>query len=410
MDKRDSDVSPVDSPELRAATRDSSSSFCVSPIDETDNPLHHVHHDSHDAGPNPDLAATDPPKPAQKSYRIRNRDQPTRWDAFSGEPTTSNAGRAAQVTPQNATFHKPSGSHASNLLNWGREQFQPKKKLAEARSRLSKLPKNDSAPREPRDRSRSRVLPLKENSGNKRSGTTHANSELARLSLVPTTVTTITAGDSKPLPERPTSEQAYSSQPNAREYQRDSQHDPAIAMAPEPVSRFSSTTIATSSQVATPGGSIHLDTQSTDDLPSVMFCRRPIPNTSYKPVRKPTPSQAPQPDPGLQPVAGVPSEENPQSRIELWDAKRDELAGRRRNLETVIHELTHVIQPSSTAYDLAAKAEVKKTVSSIENEIAEIRREEHVLGLKITRAWRRLDEKENNGNGSSGLWVKRVTG
>lgn len=97
-----------------------------------------------------------------------------------------------------------------------------------------------------------------------------------------------------------------------------------------------------------------------------------------------------------------------QSRIASLEARRDELGRRRLNLETVIKELTRVIQPTSIAYDLAAKAEVKKSVQSIENEIAEIRREEHELGLKVTRAWRRLDEKENNGDGSN-LWVKRVT-
>lgn len=99
---------------------------------------------------------------------------------------------------------------------------------------------------------------------------------------------------------------------------------------------------------------------------------------------------------------------DPQSRIESLEARRDELARRRFNLETVIKELTRVIQPDSYAYDQAAKAEVKRSVQSIENEIAEIKREEHELGMKVTRAWRRLDEKENNGDGSN-LWVKRVT-
>lgn len=95
-------------------------------------------------------------------------------------------------------------------------------------------------------------------------------------------------------------------------------------------------------------------------------------------------------------------------RIISLEIKRDELKKRRVNLETVIFELTRVIQPGSITYDLAAKAEVKKSVQSIENEIAEIKREEHELGMKVSRAWRRLDEKENHGDGSN-LWVKRVT-
>ena len=130
--------------------------------------------------------------------------------------------------------------------------------------------------------------------------------------------------------------------------------------------------------------------------------------TSKKPVRKPTPSEVTQ-KPTLndqKPIDDQPKD--PVSRIESLEAKRNELAKRRHNLETVIHELTRVIQPGSFVYDAAAKAEVKKSVQSIENEIAEIKREEHELGLKVARAWRRLDEKENNGDGSN-LWIKRVT-
>lgn len=422
-DVRNSDVSPVGSPELRAASRDSESSFCVSPIDEPD---HHPRDYSRDTPapapiPNPNSNRADtsdwtPPNRAQSAQQkpqiLANCDQPTRWDAYSGEPTTGDGGRAGQVTPHNTTFDKPSGSHASNLLSWGREQFQPKKKLAEARSRLSNFSKNDpSASKGPRRRSSSRVLPLKEQSGNKRSSIIEATPENTHLGLVPTTVTTVTAGDSKPLPERPATERDYSSQPTRHQYQPDPQFEIATdnMVPPDPfVSHFSATTTATSSQIPSPRESLHLETQSTDDLASsIMSRRRPLPNampTSGKPVRKPTPSQAPHPA-----ATDVPSQQNPQSRIELWEAKRKELAQRRHNLETVIHELTHVIQPSSTAYDLAAKAEVKKTVSSMQNEIAEIRREEHELGLKVTRAWRRLDEKDNNGDGSC-LWVKRVTG
>lgn len=141
-----------------------------------------------------------------------------------------------------------------------------------------------------------------------------------------------------------------------------------------------------------------------DDAPSMMSRRRPIPNmpVSRKPIRKPTPAEAAL---GPDPVAQPPTD--PVDRIQALEAKRDGLARRRINLETVIKELTRVIQPNNVAYDLAAKQEVKRSVQSIENDIAEIKREEHELGLKAARAWRRLDEN-NNGDGST-LWVKRVT-
>ena len=67
-----------------------------------------------------------------------------------------------------------------------------------------------------------------------------------------------------------------------------------------------------------------------------------------------------------------------------------------------------VIQPSSIAYDMASRAEVKKTVKSLEAEMADISKEEHDVGLKLHRAWKKRDE-ENAWGGGGGLWVRRVT-
>jgi hypothetical protein len=151
-----------------------------------------------------------------------------------------------------------------------------------------------------------------------------------------------------------------------------------------------------------------------------MSRRRPVPNgipiskkspvaIAKKPVRKPTPSQVAQmPAENQTPPPPPEGPKDAQGRIEALEAKRNELAQRRFTLQTVVDELGKVIQPTSIAYDLAAKAEVKKSLQSIGSEIDEIKKEEHDLGMKIARAWRRFDEKENNGDGNS-LWVKRVT-
>jgi hypothetical protein len=259
------------------------------------------------------------------------------------------------------------------------------------------------------------VLPLSEHSINKDAGSPPQNTHLG---FVPTVVTTITAGAPKPLPERRATEHAYklprteASNTNldaAIDDMMRSEKPPCHSGAPNTAMDNGS---ANGSPNDSPRASLNLVSNSTEDLSaSIMSRRRPVPismPTSKKPVRKPTPSEAaqeptlanqPQPDDAPKDTLG---------RIEALEARRDELAKRRFNLETVIHELTRVIQPGSIAYDLAAKAEVKRSVQSIDNEIAEIKREEHELGLKVTRAWRRLDERENHGDGSN-LWVKRVT-
>lgn len=92
----------------------------------------------------------------------------------------------------------------------------------------------------------------------------------------------------------------------------------------------------------------------------------------------------------------------------MLEAKRNDLVRRRMNINTMINELTQVIQPSSVAYDMAAREEVKKTVASLNNELAEIKKEEHDIGLKILRAWKKRENEDVYGQSSS-LWVKRVT-
>lgn len=192
----------------------------------------------------------------------------------------------------------------------------------------------------------------------------------------------------------------------------------------EPASRFSATTCDTepNSLNPSPRESFQFDNRSTDNLStsSIMDRRRPIAPVGLpiskkpdvnKPLRKPTPSQVAEQVKQL-PVQPPPAPSEPmdaQGRIEAMEAKKNELAQRRFNLETVIIELMKVFQPNSiVVYDSAAKAEVQKSVKSMENEIADIKKEEHDLGMKIARAWRRLDERENAGDGNN-LWVKRVT-
>ncbi|KAJ5104054.1 hypothetical protein N7532_004583 [Penicillium argentinense] len=443
-DKRHSAVSPVGSP----APRDSGSSFCVSPIEESEQPFRHEDKrsdyrasanvplpqtDSTDALPSAPNTSQAAPKTVQFAPHS-DQSVPVRWDDYSGEPTTNNTGKASQVNSRNTTFHKSSGSHASNFLLGVREQLQTKKKLAQARNRISSFSKSEPpVQKETRGRSPSRVLPSIEYSGNGASTRDASPKFNNNLGFVPTTVTTITAGGlPKALPERQVTEYAYSGTRREQSKQRElpaQREQPEIkldltldhTMPPfEPAARFDAVQPAMSangpnhSPNDSPRESFHLGSKSTDDLPSVMSRRRPIPISmpgvpiSKKPARKPTPAEVTQ-EPPLT-VQNAPEEQpkDPVSRIESLDSKRTELGKRRNNLETVIHELTRVIQPSSFAYDMAVKAEVKKSVQSIENEIAEIKREEHELGLKIARAWRRLDEKENNGDGSN-LWIKRVT-
>ncbi|KAL4873452.1 hypothetical protein BDV12DRAFT_78293 [Aspergillus spectabilis] len=456
---RSVDISPPDSPISQIHSRSSSR---VSPIEDEPTPAT----GSGGARHAESKFASHLPVPRKRVDSQPERNQPTlstnatRWDDFSGEPTTSNQGRIGQVTPSNVTFEThvsaaPPPSHSSKLFGWGKDQFHSKKKAPENRYRY--YPVNEAAPFAPREPWRGQsgrapmVAPIQERPRNRSSSRLHLSRSNDRLremdtsspvtGIMPSTViTTITAGEEnhKPEPRR----RPY----DAREAQAATPKTSAVSgTAPprvdlvsgpslsdsltdlrfadndvhEPRSRFSVTTYdptevgsATPSPrhsvtPSPPASIIDTASQSSEIARSVMSRARPVPSAitiNKRPMRKPTPSEIPS-DKALPPN---PAEMTAQGRIEMLEAKRNDLSRRRTNIDTIIHELTQVIQPSSIAYDMAAREEVKKTVASLNNELAEIKKEEHEIGLKLVRAWKKREDEDFYGQGGS-LWVQRVT-
>lgn len=247
----------------------------------------------------------------------------------------------------------------------------------------------------------------------------------------PTVVTTITAGESvtptqekrsasknkiEPRPSPPPSQDNNRTTPPRVDLPESTMHS-ALAdlhLEEQPPSRFSSTTYETTepgSATDSPRDSVVIENQSTENLNSIMSRKRPvIPSgmiAGKKPTRKPTPSQASK-ELTSKPLPDCPPEKQAESRIEALEARREALARRMGNIDTIIHELTQVIQPSSIAYDIAVRDEVKRTVSSLNNELADIKREDHEIGLTLFRAYKKRDDNGAYGSSTS-FWVKRVT-
>lgn len=148
---------------------------------------------------------------------------------------------------------------------------------------------------------------------------------------------------------------------------------------------------------------------------SILNRKRPVPPAgifnSNITTRKPTPSELGKlkqtPGGRRKSLPKSPPEVEATSRISCLQAKLDDLHQRRRNLQTVIHELTNVVQPSSIAYDMASRQEMKKTVEGLDRELAEVIRDEHDTGLKLHRALKRDDEFA--AYEPTSIWVRRVT-
>ena len=185
-----------------------------------------------------------------------------------------------------------------------------------------------------------------------------------------------------------------------------------------PPSRFSATTFATTvydSPPATP--EINQDGTMQSPTASILDRKRPVPVAGVTlnakvTARKPIPSQvsttkkAEENSRHSKSLPKEPPEEPKISRVESLQAKLDALRRRRGNLQTVIHELTNVVQPSSIAYDIASRQEIKRTVEGLGKELAEVVKEEHETGLKLHRAYKRHDDTAYE---PTHLWVRRVT-
>ena len=186
----------------------------------------------------------------------------------------------------------------------------------------------------------------------------------------------------------------------------------------EPSSRFSTTTYATTSYESPPAtpevGTASPSVFSTPN--SILNRKRPVTPAGVfnakVAARKPTPSEV---NPGTQlsseskrkSLPKSPPEVNAVSRVASLQAKLENLRRRKSNLKTVILELTHVVQPSSIAYDMASRQEIKKTVEGLNKELAEIQKDEHETGLKLHRTMKRDDEFA--AYEPTSIWVRRVT-
>lgn len=407
---------------------------------------------------------------------VRGNPSQTKWDDYSGEPTTGDQGKYPQSVPGNPTFQEPEKSKSSqksqfrllgkdkgsqqsrlNVLKTRRQpdsddpgQLPPPRapwKGASGRAAIvnpieAKKKKTKTPTPKPRVENRQGasqrplhgpvdtgdpmvalsmlsdfkdlpeepaakpVVPLKDDRVNSGSGAPVAPSIKSEWD-------TVKGSDHPAADKRESTRELQPSTYGDRYGKQDYMPGPDLShrfqhldMNQQPSSRFSMTTYAT-----TEAGSPPRSPVADDDAPPVPELSSQMQDLAARAVksttRKPTASQISAS--ALKTLPQSPPEMAAGNRIDALDAKLKDLGRRRGNIETIIHELTQVIQPSSIAYDLATRSEVTKTVDSLNNELADIKKEEHEIGLKLLRAYKKKDESDCYAE-PSGLWIRRVTG
>lgn len=107
----------------------------------------------------------------------------------------------------------------------------------------------------------------------------------------------------------------------------------------------------------------------------------------------------------------APPEETARDRVSQLNAQLKSLGNRRININQAIRQMTELMPTDNVLASNAviAKREAeKRKVETLRNELADVQREEYDLGLKLHRAYKRMDR--NAEYEPTTLWVRRVTG
>lgn len=133
------------------------------------------------------------------------------------------------------------------------------------------------------------------------------------------------------------------------------------------------------------------------------------PNSS-KPLikRKPTPSMlSVAPSTNDKALPTTPTELSTHDYITSLDAQLGMYSNRKHNLLKMVQAYESVtfgpgVNPM--VIDLEERRHTKQRLKQIEDELADVRRQEHEIGLKLMKAEKRRDQE-----GPTALWVRRVT-
>ena len=85
----------------------------------------------------------------------------------------------------------------------------------------------------------------------------------------------------------------------------------------------------------------------------------------------------------------------------------EDLKVRRNNVYRLLNDLNNMAPPNPMVTDFKRMRIVEQRKKDFEGELAEIKREEHDVGLKLHRAWRKREGADSGFE--SALWIRRVT-
>ncbi|KAI5788416.1 hypothetical protein EDC01DRAFT_660044 [Geopyxis carbonaria] len=156
--------------------------------------------------------------------------------------------------------------------------------------------------------------------------------------------------------------------------------------------------------------------ESTDPMPSMPaipahFLTNNTPLQTQRPPRgeslgtHPALLQPPPSPPATPPKA--PENESPPDRVSRLEEEQRKLEERKRKLRKDTWELEQLLPPNPSTHNPAVREQMKTRLGEINQAYADVEKALHDVGMRLHRAYRRLDKM--TGNGPTHLWVSRVT-
>jgi hypothetical protein len=135
--------------------------------------------------------------------------------------------------------------------------------------------------------------------------------------------------------------------------------------------------------------------------------RKPVVSpTITQPRHSPTSSVAPSTNSKALPR--TPQESSASDLIESLNAQLDDLFTQRSNIQKVIRDILQTEQQNPLVIDLKARKEAEKKLQGLKDDLAEITRQEHEVGLRLHRAYKKRERLD--GAMPTALWIRRITG
>jgi len=187
-------------------------------------------------------------------------------------------------------------------------------------------------------------------------------------------------------------------------YQRSPQSSPP---PPLPVSRVPAEPISAASSIL----NRHRPFAASDKVPS----RKPVSTATMSTQFSPP---SPRPDSTFststwgttntqKALPRPPTEISAADHVDTLEAQMEDLRIRRSNVFRLLNDLNNMAPPNPLITDFKRMRLVDRRKKEFEEQLAEIRREEHDVGLRLHRAYRK---RENADPGSeSAIWIRRVT-